>query len=83
MEGAWRRRRRRICLPSKVIVEVGEDYFTAFSLSGALGDLSFSPRSPMLYPAELRAHESFQGVSNRVKLFGSFLALVVAATFRP
>jgi hypothetical protein len=36
----------------------------------------------MLYPAELRARESFQWVSNGAKLFGSFLALVVASTFR-
>jgi hypothetical protein len=38
-------------------------------------------RSPMLYPAELRARESFQRVSNGTKCFGSFLALVVAAAF--
>src|SRR5882757_6818718 len=53
--------------------------------NGALGEIRTPDpriRSPMLYPAELRARESFQRVSNDTKFFGSFLALVVAATFR-
>jgi hypothetical protein len=51
---------------------------------GALGEIRTPDpriRSPMLYPAELRARKSFQWVSSASEFFGSFLALIAAPAF--